>query len=168
MTHTNSRGEELIWVEKEFADKYNELVGDANKKEEQIKMFNEYMETVKAESKREFKNNFENLDEDVAIYKGLMLHVKQAFEKAKTEQLEASYGLWEEFDKEMPNVKEKTQKLIDMLDPLTKKLAEVDGFMNKIRTYDFEKLIEVIEKFAGLYGQNRHMLEFLIQNYKAK
>lgn len=153
---------ELVWVTEEAAKRYNAINNQADK----IKYFNEYIENIKGRSKEEFRANLDSLDEDVAIYKGLMLNVKQAFEKAKIEQLSTSYEMWEKFEKEMPGIKEKTQKMVNILNPLSEKLKEIDGFMKTIRTYEFEEMIKVIEKFAGLYGNNKNMMEFLIKNYK--
>ena len=157
---------ELIWVEKEFAEKYKLLDDKAEKRAEQIAMFEKYMETVKDQSKAEFKNNLQNLEEDVAIYTGLMLKVKQAFEKAKNEQLDASYKLWEKFDEEIPNIRQKTSQVISELNPLIGKLEEIDKLLSKIDTYNFERLITAIEKVNNLYGQNKEMFEFLIVNFK--
>ena len=161
-------GKELIWVDKEFAERHKLLDDDKTKKEEQVKIFNEYLEGIQKESQAEFKANFENLDEDVAIYKGLMLNVKQAFSKAKTEQLQASYALWEEFDKDMPNIEEKTTKIVEALNPLVEKLTQANDLLSKIQTWNFNSLIETLEKVANLYGNNKDMVEFLVNHYMPK
>ena len=120
------KDEELIWVDKEFALKYNVLKEDKTKREEQIKIFNEYMENIQLKTRQAFKVQFESLEEDAAIYKGLMLSVKQAFEAAKSEQLKASYDLWDKFDEDLPDIKDKTKKIIDYLNPLIDKLLKVN------------------------------------------
>jgi len=160
------KDEELIWVDKEFALKYNVLKEDKTKREEQIKMFNEYMENIQLKARQEFKVQFESLEEDAAIYKGLMLNVKQAFEAAKNEQLKASYDLWDQFDKEIPNIEEKTQKIIDVLTPLVKQLTQVNDLLGKISTYQFEKVINTVQTMTNLYGESKDMVEFLVNNYK--
>lgn len=156
---------ELVWVEKEFAVKYQELESDKSKNEERIKCFEEYMDKIKADSVKEFKANWESLEEDVAIYTGLMLKVKQAFEKAKSEQLEASYAVWEKFDSEIPSIKAKTQKIVDELKPLQQELKNTCDLLAKIDTYNMERLIETVWKFSNLYGESKNMVEFLVNNY---
>ena len=49
----------------------------------------------------------EAMEEDAAIFSGLMLKVKQSFGKAKDEALSASYDLWEKYDQERPSVEKK-------------------------------------------------------------
>lgn len=154
-------GQEFIWVSKEFADQYKQIESI----EEKHKVFEEYLKTVTESSRKEFKANLENLDEDVAIYTGLMLKVKQAFEKAKNEQLSASYALWEKFDTELPSTKQKVDKLIEVLKPLSEKLNELNKTLKSIETYDIDRLIGVVEKLSSLYGTNKEMVEFLIKNF---
>ena len=159
---------ELIWVEKEFAEKFKILEKDASKNEQRIEALDEYMKTVSDKSKREFKSNLESLDEDVAIYTGLMLRVKQAFEKAKDEQLSASYALWEKFDAELPKVDEKIDTLIKTIQPLEEKINNLNDMLSKIQTYNIEKLVTAIKGASDLYGQDKKMFEFLIKNFKEK
>ena len=157
---------ELIWVEKEFAEKYKVLESDANKNAERIKAFEEYMLKVETQSKQEFKANFDSLEEDVAIYTGLMLKVKQAFEKAKSEQLEASYTIWTKFEEELPNTKDKVNRIVETIKPLEQKLESINQLLGKIKTYDLDKVISAIEKLSGLYGDQKKMVEFLVKNFK--
>ena len=160
------KDKELVWVDKEFAEKYKLLDDDVSKEAEQIKMFNDYISEVEERSKNEFRANLDNLEEDVAIYKGLMLNVKQAFEKAKNEQLQGSYDLWEQFENEIPRIKEKTGLLIKELDPLVTQLTKVNNLLGKIQTWNFKDVIEIVDKFASTYGKSKEMVEFLVKNYK--
>lgn len=159
---------ELIWVDGKFAEEYKKLDDDKTKRDEQIAMLNDYLDGVKATSRASFKSNLESLDEDVAIYKGLMISVKKAFEAAKNEQLQDSYALWEKFEKEIPDIEGKTAKIIETLDPLVTKLTEVNDLLMKIQIYEFDRLIDTVSKFANTYGESKEMVEFLINNYKPK
>jgi chromosome segregation ATPase len=154
-------GKEIIWVETGFAKKYNQLKSD----EEKHKAFDEYVEKVSEESKREFKANLDSLDEDVAIYAGLMLKAKQSFEKAKNEQLSASYALWEGFEKELPSVREKIAQITNTIKPLTAELKQIDDLLKSINTYSVERITGVIEKFTNLSGKNKEMFDFLIKHF---
>lgn len=158
--------QELIWVDKDIAERYKELQGDNSKREEQIKIINDYIEGVCNKSKMEFKANLESLDEDVAIYTGLMLKVKQAFEKAKNEQLTASYDLWDKFNEEIPNVTEKIKEITNTINPLREQLDEINSLIRKIDTYDMEKLTNAVKELSSLYGTNKEMIEFLVKNFK--
>jgi chromosome segregation ATPase len=157
---------ELIWVEKEFAERYKVLESEKDKNEQRCKALDEYISKVSQSSREDFKANLESLEEDVAIYTGLMLKVKQAFGKAKDEALEASYALWEEFEKEKPSVNKKIAEFCDMLDPLQKKLNSINEALGKIRTYDIERLVETMAKLSSLCGTNREMFDFLVNNFQ--
>ena len=160
--------QELIWVDKDFAEKHKVLLKDKTKRDLQVKVFDDYLEKIKESSKSEFKTNFENLKEDVAIYTGLMLKVKQAFEKAKDEQLSASYTLWEKFEKEMPFAKEKIATIISELNPLQEKLKQISDLIAKINTWNIDKLSESIRNLSEVHGKNKEMVEFLVNNFKQK
>lgn len=156
---------ELVWVDKEFAEKYKKLETEKDCRERQIAVFEEYMKTVQEKARSEFRANLENLDEDAAIFSGLMLKVKQSFEKAKNEHLDASYALWEKFDKEIPNVRAKIQKITETVNPLKNELEETNELLQKINTYDLDRIIAAIEKLNSLYGTSKEMIEFLVKNF---
>jgi uncharacterized phage infection (PIP) family protein YhgE len=163
-----SDNQELIWVEKEMAEKYKSVRDTATKREEQLKIFNEYIEKICDDARREFKAQLESLKEDEAVYTGLMLHVKQAFEKAKNEQLTASYELWEKFEEEIPSIREKTNKMVDTLKPLTAELKEINSEIGKINAYSANSFIETLSNLSRLSAENKGMIEFLVKNYKHK
>jgi arginyl-tRNA--protein-N-Asp/Glu arginylyltransferase len=153
--------QELVWVNKEQATKLKECQSE----EEKYKVFEEYLTKVTEESKKEFKANFDNLEEDVAIYTGLMLKVKQTFEKAKHEQLEMSYAVWGKFEEEIPDIKDKVNKIISVLNPLEERLDSINNKLNKINTWDIERVIKIIENFQSLTTENKEMVDFLIHNF---
>lgn len=153
---------DLVWVKKEQAIRFNAIQSD----EERYKVFEEYIKDISEESKKDFAANLESLEEDVAIYTGLMLKVKQSFSKAKDEQLAASYELWEKFDKELPSVRDKTQKIIDTLRPLKAELQEIEKLIGNINLWNIDKLSESISNLSSLYGANKEMVEFLVKNFK--
>ena len=156
---------ELIWVSKEFAARHNELESDNSKNEERAKALEEYLETISTASRDDFKANLESLEEDAAIYSGLMLKVKQSFSKAKDEALSSSYELWEKWAEEMPAVSKKISEVVNMLDPLEKKLNTINDLIGKIRTYNIDKLAESIRNLDGLYGESREMFDFIVKNF---
>ena len=163
-----SDGKELVWVEEEFAKKYKELEKDESQREKRLEAFNEYMEKISKDAQDDFKANLNSLEEDAAIYAGLMLKVKQAFEKAAKEHLGASYALWEKFEAEKPKVELKVDILLGMLNPLQDKLAKIEELFGKIQTWNIDKLGESLRGISGLYGENKEMIKFLVSNFKSK
>ena len=94
-----------------------------------------------------------------------MLKVKQAFEKAKNEQLTASYALWENFEKEMPSIHDNIENIVRVLDPLETRLNTINEKLGKIQSYNVDKLLETISKFDNLYGRSKEMFEFVVKNF---
>jgi chromosome segregation ATPase len=159
---------DLIWVDKEFAEKYKKMESDKVKDEERLTVLTEYMKKLSEESRSDFKASLESIEEDAVIYTGLMLKVKQAFGKAKDEALDASYALWDGYQKELPSVKKKVNEIVSTLDPLKSKLEEINNLLSKIKTYDIDRFIETLNSLARSYGKSKEMIEFLVQNFKAK
>jgi uncharacterized coiled-coil DUF342 family protein len=156
---------ELIWVPKDVAVKYNKAESEKNKTDEHIKVIDEFIEKLCESSRSEFKANLEAMEEDVAIYSGLMLKVKQSFTKAKDEALASSYEIWEKFDTERLSVSKKISGIISELQPLKNELNELNKLLGQISTYNIDKLRESISLLSNMYGQNKEMVEFLIKNF---
>lgn len=161
-----AEGQELIWVDKEFAAKVKMLETEKATREQQLKVFDEYIEKVNGTIRRDFQSNIEAIEEDAAIFTGLMLKTRQAFEKAKNEQLVGTEEIWENIEKEIPSMREKTQKLIDTLKPLKDELNEINGLLGKISTYNIDKLGQSVALLGNLHSKNREMIEFLMLNFK--
>lgn len=159
---------ELIWVEKDFAKKYNLLDKESGKNEERLKALDDYIVTVAEETRQDFKANLESLEEDVAIYMGLNLKVRQSFEKAKNEAFNASYTLWEEYQKELPNLEKKIKMFTDKLTPLAATINQTNELLGKIDTFNIEKVVNTIENISRLHGEQKDMIAFLIKNFKSK
>lgn len=160
--------EELIWVDKEFADRFNAMKSKKAEREMQIQVLEDYMKTVTDASKSDFKVSLECLEEDVAVYSGLMLHVKQSFGKAKDEALTSSYALWEEYEKDMPSVKEKTKSITDALNPLQDSLTSINKSIDSINQHKLERMLELVAKFNGMSEETKTVMKFLIENFNGQ
>ena len=152
------------YVPKEFAEKFRKIDSD----EQKHIAFDEYLKTVQEKSKAEFKANLESLDEDVAIYTGLMLKVKQAFEKAKDEQLNLSYATWEKFDEEIPSIKEKTSLIVSQLKPITEELEKIKNLLGDINTYRFDQVSQSIATFISLANGNKDLFEIMCKHFNMR
>lgn len=161
-------GQELIWVNKELAERWKTMTAKQATRDEQEKVLNEYMDTVLVKIREEYKSNLESLEEDALMFTGLMLKVKQAFGKAKDEHLLASYELWEKFQDEIPSVSKKTEAIIKTLKPLKDELTEINTLIGKINTWNIDELAKSVDLIANMYGANKEMVEFLVNNFKPK
>lgn len=149
---------DLVWLPKELCEKIKRVESDGE-------LENLVMQHIK-ESKFNINNELENLDENILQYRGLMIKSRNEFKKAKEEELDSYYTLWEKYEEDINGIKEKVNEIKNFLSPLKKELKEVEELMNKIRIYDFKELNEVLRIFSSLYGENKKILEFLFENYK--
>jgi len=132
---------EIVWLPIDLAKK----VKDAESTKELDALIIGYLD----ESRGEVKANLESLDADLLQYRAMMTKAKVAFREAKDEQCTASYELWENFDKELPKVKEKIMRIVRILNPLSKQLKEIDDLMRKINTYQLEKVAELLSRIEN-------------------
>lgn len=157
-----SKDKELIWVNAEFAKKYNALESD----EEKIRQFEVFLATVSEESRQEHKANLEAMEEEIAIYRGAMLKAKQAWTAAKDEALAASYALWEQFDKERANVNQKIALITSGLQPLKGEVDKVGSALSSLPIYQLEKAVDLLERIQRLDAQTRRMVEAALESSK--
>ena len=160
------KGEEHIWVDKEFAEIWKKLQSEEATRDQQEAVFNEYIAKMNKSIRRDFECNLEGIEEDAAVFTGLMLKVKQAFEKAKNEHLTSSYALWEKFEDEIPSTRKKVESIVETLKPLESQLNAINDLIGKINTWNINELIKSINDLAGAYGAQKEMVEFLVKNFK--
>jgi hypothetical protein len=149
---------DLIWVPKNVADEYKKMESDAG----QLEFIEKYIE----ETRKDLKLDLDNFEDDVIKYRGLMLKAKETFRKAKEEELQANYDLWENFEMEKPAISEKINSIVNLLDPLKNELNEISGILKKIDLYELQNLEKTLNSIHNLYGDNKAMVEFLMLNYK--
>lgn len=152
---------ELIWVDKEFAKEYKKL----SEQNEKIFALHEYLNTVKEETRKEYQQELECMKEDAAIYSGLLLQVKRSFGEAKQEHFAASYELWEEFEKDLPSVREKVEKITDELSPLKESIDELKKSIAGVDLYRIERVLEAVTKFNEMSETSKTVMRFLINNF---
>lgn len=157
-----SKDKELIWVDAEFAKKYNALESD----EEKIRQFDVFLAGISAESRNDHKANLEAMEEEIAIYRGAMLKAKQSWQAAKDEALAASYALWEQFDKERANVNKKIALITSGIQPLKDEVDRVSSAISNLPVYQLEKAVDLLERIQRLDDRTRKMVEAAIVSDK--
>lgn len=146
-----------LYLPKKLAKSLKELE-DGITQEKLIKQFFEH-------SKDDLRASLEDLQEGILRYKGMMVTAKQAFKEAKEEQLGASYKLWEKFEKELPDIEEKTRVLTDRLKPLENQLNRLNERINNINVHKLERSVELIEKLNNMAPETKNIFKFLLENY---
>jgi len=150
---------ELIWVSEEFAKKYNKIQ-DEN---EQIKILEEYIKSLRKSFQDEYQTNIQMLEEDLIMLKALNLKVKQAFEKAKNEALDASYEIWEKYEEEIPKFNDKIKRLLRVLEPLSEKLEKINSLLSEINIRELQQLADLITRFSNMNEKEKRVFELLLK-----
>jgi len=158
--------ETSIWVDKDFADKWKALKSKQATREEQEKVFDEYCKQITSQVRKDFEINLESLEEDAAMFKGLMIKVKKTFEETKNEYLEASEAVWEKFEKEVPSIQKNIDRLTKLIDPLSKQLDVVKKKFETISTYNYKQVVELIQLVSSLNDKNKNTLELILKYNK--
>jgi len=163
-----AKNEELIWVSQELAEKYKKAKSENATRDEQEKVVDDYINSVASQVRKDFKQTLESIEEDAAMFAGLIIKVKQAFGKAKDEHLSASYELWEKYDQEIPSVKKKIDGIVAALNPLKAKLDEINQLLRGMDVTGLNRLNEAVYALNDTYGKSREMFEFLVKNFGEK
>lgn len=120
-------------------------------------------------TKKGIEQDFEAMEEDVARYKGLMLGYKAKYKEALVEHEKSIYTLWEEsedrFNEVQKKISGKVKELSDQIKPLKAEFDQLNEISKEINKFDVEKLVSAINTISNLYGENKEMLKFLIENY---
>ena len=149
---------DLVWLPKELAEKVKTMESDEM-------LENLIMKHIE-DSKLSLTNELRNLEEEVLLFRGMMVKARNEFKKAKEEELNSFNEIYEDYENDILSVREKVGKITDVLKPLKNELNEVRNMMQEIAVYNFKELNEVIRTFSNLYGENKKILEFLIGNYR--
>ncbi len=153
----------LVWLPNKLADKINSVADPTS--QESLDLINKYID----KTRKNYKDQLELLDEDVVMFRGLLVGVKKQYETALTEQLDSEYKLWEKIDSQRPKLKEKIQSLVDGLQPLSDKLSEIDNLLKSINTWEIKQLVEQVSFLSSaLNGETGEMIKFICSQYKPK
>ncbi len=154
---------EYVSLPKELAKKIEAVKDPAS--DEMMALINGYID----KTRKNYKDNLELLDEDVVLFRGLLVNVKRQYQEALNAQLVAEEELWEEIDKQRPRLSGKIQTLVVDLEPLAAKLKEIDGLLKSINTWEVGKLVEQVSFLSNaLGGKTGEMIRFICTQYKPK
>lgn len=154
---------ELVWLPKSLAKKITDAKDPTS--QEMLALINGYID----KTRKNYKDNLEYLDEDIIMFRGLLVGVKKQYEEALNSQLSSEYKLWENIDEQRPKLKKKIEVLTDDLKPLTESLKEIDGLLKSINSWEIGKLVEQVSFLSSaLNGETGKMIRFICQKYKPK
>ena len=112
------------------------------------------------------KSQIEELDDEVARYKGLMAGFKLKFKEVKKAHIDEMYNVWEDADEEISKLSAKCDKIVNVLDPVEAKLKAINKSLNGINIHRLDKLLETLRSIDSLSNKNKGTIEFLIKHYE--
>lgn len=150
---------DLVWLPISLAAKVKEA--------DDVKAIEREILSYVESTKNSLQLDIESMDDSIIQYRACMIKAREAFKKAKDEELDAFTSLWETYDKDIKSVHSYVKEAKEVLKPLVLELQSTREEFSKIKTWEFEKLGEAIQKLATLYGTEKEMFTFLVQNFKS-
>lgn len=112
------------------------------------------------------------MDEAIIRYRADMLSFRDSFKKAKDEELNATYSLWEKYDEEIKVLKTKVNESVLALKPLTEALAQVSEGLYRLSKNDaaesFNSIMNMVEKYEALPESSKEVFGKFLDTYKKK
>lgn len=124
------------------------------------------------ETKSDLKFQSESMDEAIIKYRANMLAFRDSFKKAKDEELEATYSLWEKYDEEIKSLKAKVNESVLALKPLTEILTQVSEGLYRLSRNDaaesFNSIMNMVERYEALPEASKEVFGKFLDTYKGK
>ncbi|MHB8362866.1 MAG: hypothetical protein ACYDBX_04585 [Patescibacteria group bacterium] len=151
---------DLVWLPKSLCELINTVQSEQIRRDAVLKYVDETKEYLKADI-----NSF---NEIILDYRVKMEVIKNEFEALKNKELQETYDIWEQFEKDIPKVRAFVEKLKAEIKPLHLLLNEIQELMQKLDKWSVEDLLETLEKINGMDSKTREIINFLFENYKQK
>lgn len=148
-----------MWVTPETA----KLIEEADSEDTKEKMLADAAKNIKGIMQSEI----DMLDDEIVKYKGMMADFKQKFREVKQTQFKQMEDIWVEYDKELSKIKGKMAKIEEAVAPVAKQTTELNNNLQKLKSYDLERLLELLESIDRAYsGESRRVMDHLFKTYK--
>ena len=110
------------------------------------------------------------MDEAILRYRADMLNFRDSFKKAKDEELDATYSLWEKYEEDVKSLRAKVNESVLALKPLTEALAKVSEGLYKLSKNDasvsFNSIMTMVERYEALPEASKKVFGKFLDTYK--
>jgi len=156
---------ELIWVQKDLAQKFNNL----SSSEEQEKL----VTNIINDKKLDITNEMEYLEENLLMFKGVCLKHKNELTKVYNEETSKLEDMYDHVGEMRQGIDKSAKQLTDALIPLQKTVSDLKNDMKSIsdelkhiNVYGIERFLELVDKINAMDEGSKEMLKFLMKEYK--
>jgi hypothetical protein len=149
---------ELVWLPKGLAKRVKEVTDAAQIENEVVKFIEE--------TKKDFRQELATFDDDVLMFRGLLIQARQSLKDAYQEHYDLNYKVWESFQDDIKKGKDFAEAATVTLRPVIDSFAELTSLMNSINKWDLEGLLKLMQELNSASAETRTMLRFLMENFR--
>lgn len=158
---------ELVWVDKEFADKIKNAEGVT----EQAKIVDEIL----LSKKRNMENELQYLDENLLVFKSVCLNFRKELDKVADAENEKLNEIINRTCEIHGKVKAQSKEISKSFQPIDQTLYELSGKVEKInrqlddiKTHKMDNFLSIVERVERMDEGSKKMLKFLMDEYKGE
>lgn len=108
----------------------------------------------------------ECLEENFLAFKLHSKKVRGEYDKAVTEELEKSEKLWEKCDNLIHESRPKIEKIKNEMNSLLGVIKKIDEELDSVSIYKAARMIELIEKFNAMSGEDKKLIAKILKESK--
>ena len=156
-----------MYLPEEVANAVEKVYNSANDPlaDEYVKILNEWVKKVRVN----WKDNVEQLDEELTVYRATLISITKQYKTALEANLDNNYAVWEEVNKQIPSIREKTQVVLDTLKPVELELKTICGYIDKLNEWKLSKFLDTLANIRScLDGETGTMIKFLFEKFEVK
>ena len=148
--------QELIWVDKELAEKYKELDSDVSK----AKIVNSLIR----QKKFDVQDDLESLEDDLIRFKGFSLSYASEFRKAYKSQSENIENIWEDSQDPINKINARTRSIKEDIISIRKDVEDVAESIENLDIYKLDRIVELIEKYNRMTDDDKQIFNIILSN----
>ena len=149
-----------VWLPKELA----KLVEGSTGVEGYEKEILSFIE----DSKLDMKTSIEEIDESILLYRAKMIQARDSFKKAKEEELDANYVLWETYEKDIKSTREYVDNAKKVLTPLVDEIKELNVLIKSLDIDRIESFMGSLNRLKYLMTEEKEIAELVLKFYRDK
>lgn len=155
---------ELLWVEKEFAEKV--------KQAESVSAQASVVDEILQYKKRNMEYELQELEENMLVFKSVCLNFRKELDKVADLEDEKLQTIIDRTCDIHSKVKQQSKEIAKGLQPITETLNNLESKLNKlsdkidgINLYKVSNLLNSLERINTLDENSKDMFKFLVQSY---
>ena len=118
------------------------------------------------DSKLDMRASIEELDEAVILYRAKMIQARDAFKKAKEEELDANYTLWEEYEKDIKSTRQYVEAAKQEVAGLANEVEALNTLLYKFDVNRLNSFLHSLKQLQGFMSQEKDLAALVLNFYR--